>query len=189
MVLSIGEEMIVSTATSRRVLNHPSVHTTSIAGKLRALHVRTGALPLIHLNDLIHHLPVPFLADTTVAAMLTCVLREMALTLRSLIHEWASAAEEQHRVVLFAGTEAPLHKSLLGPDVANRVVEIHYSDAPWEWHDDDGDFATIPGMCGKLQFQVEEFMIDQAVGDMLRRELETTDPTSVESVTTAEKEG
>lgn len=70
--------------------------TTSVSGKLHALHKNTAALPDIatkQVQDVLHTISenglIPIFATNTVDAMISCALQETTLYLRSAIREWA----------------------------------------------------------------------------------------------------
>jgi hypothetical protein len=70
--------------------------TTSVSGKLHALHKNTAALPDIttkQVQDVLHNVaekgPIPVFATNTVDAMISCALQETTLYLRSAIRDWA----------------------------------------------------------------------------------------------------
>lgn len=165
VIISLGEDLFVVQVQkgSLEVMRR----TQSIAGRLWNIHSKTGALPLIELDDIQHHTPVPFFATNTKQAILSPVLHEFALMLRLVIEGWVESRQGSEsgvdNRVCFGGTEAPLHRQLVGSD-ASSIVELKM-DKIWNW-DDKAATALVRGR--QVRFDVEEFLVQEGTRRMLQ---------------------
>jgi hypothetical protein len=132
--------------------------TLSVSGKLHALHHQTGALPEIDtmmvqklLTELGEHRKLDLFANNTTDAILSCVLLETALILRSTIRKWVESKvlqaistdrEVNNRrrtpLICLTGMETNILSKLLGFDRSTPVIEMD-DDLSLIWRDGGGD--------------------------------------------------